>query len=92
MPTPPTTRTDLLRCATLSEFLRTLRGDRSCREVMEMLRPYGGPTTSQAVTAYEARGSVSSVIQMAYVRAFQLDEEARLRLQELAGSRARVCA
>lgn len=81
-------RQQLLHTTALGEFLRLLRGDDSFLSVQERLAAHGGPSTAQAIAQYESREKISSKIQLAYSRAFRLDDELRLHLQRLAGEAA----
>jgi hypothetical protein len=92
-------RKELLACNNLPDFLtllrRTLPEDAQRQEdVAALLARYGGTSHKQAVYFYESgRRGLTSSGQLAYARAFDLDAELRLRLQELAGAVAeRACA
>lgn len=93
----PTERAELLACQSLADFLVRLR---QCRagatqgDVAELLSRHGRPVLRQSVCFYEnGRRGITSAAQLAYVRAFGLDAELSLHLQELAGTHTeRQCA
>lgn len=84
----------LLTCADLPSFLTALRltlpGDRRSRQrVVDMIRPYGGPNSRQAILQYEnGISGLNSRVQLAYARGFRLSKPLRLHLQKLAGEHA----
>lgn len=79
-------RLRLLAAEDLRDFLSVLHGDLNRLQVLELLRPHGGPGTPQAISGYASRGRLPSPVQVAYIRAFGLadDHEVCAHLQLLA--------
>lgn len=75
---------------TQREFLRWLRHARkwTLRQVSEQLAVHGYPCTRGRIGQFEGRDALTSQAQLAYCRAFDLDDSLRLHLQRLAGEAA----
>ena len=79
----------LLKTRTVGAFLTALRGSETLQKVAERLRAWGGPTRRGSIANYEQeRRSIGAGVQLAYCRAYALDDDLRLHLQKLAGEAA----